>query len=1047
MDETRRIQSWQELEFRDLVYAYRKAKADCYFDRSLHISQEFVAYEKALHENLLKLLNELRENGLEAVLARNFGDYRLVPKKLGRKRKVDWKGGHTYFSDAARAFEFLLESEDLTPEFRLVGLFSVELHVISALWINLVGNRFDAKLKDCAYGSRLRRYGVANRLRQDSVGEYHLGVPGSFQPYFGPYKRWRDNGLKALKDGLEKGEALIAVSLDFKNYYHTIDPEFLRLEAFQSRLGVELNSFEKSFSAAVSGFLSTWSDRASGELDIYADASDGSTLVGGLPIGLSATRLIANCLLAKWDDFVERQLAPVYYGRYVDDVLMVLRDPGDIGSSGLMDLLVKRSEGLIQRSSEPDGGWNVQLGDDYQGGSKLSFQDGKHKIFFLRGQGGLDLLESIEKEIRSVSSERRLMPDLSMLEESTAAQVLSAAGSVGDEADTLRRADGLSVRRLGWSLQLRNAETVAHDLRPDDWREDRLKFYQFAQNHILRSDRFLDHADYLPRLLSLAVALQDWDEALALVRRSLASIDQLRVTAETGRIQEIRINGYVADPKKQEAWKSLVRSVTEAAAETVLRSYRWKDGGPVALSRSAKELLAEVGVEEGAQFFGRVRDLREHDWAKVSYKDHVRRDSTSTRSYHGDESAVAACYDGIEDLREFLVASNDGEKLRLFQHEQSAPESLYPYVFPTRPYTAQEIALFAPQCIVGTEEENGAILWARYVRAVRGIWVKPRLIELAAEIEPEKASRPAVEIGGSGSPDIWLVGRPSNKPVRLGITSLLTTNASWGASASGRSDLSPTRYRSLVRLINQSLTLSPRPTHLLLPELSLPERWVSSISGRLRDAGISLIAGLDYTRAPHNRIYSEALLVLADDRLGYPSTVEIRQRKCLPAPPEEEELYVKHGQVWDERPAAKPIYDHKGFSFGVLICSELQSIAYRQKFQGNVDSIFVLSWNRDLETFGALVESAALDVHAYIALVNNRSYGDSRVRAPMKEAHRRDLCRVRGGADDYVVVVEIDIDSLRQFQSRAKNWPRENDTYKPVPEAFRMSKRRRRAPM
>ncbi len=169
--EVRRISTWRELELEDLVYAYRKAKADCFFDRSLHLSQVFVSYEKELHQNLARLLLELREDGLQAVLARNFGEYRLVPKKLSKRRLDSAAPGHVYFSDPERAFEFLLKSEELTPEFRLVGVFSVELHVLSALWINLVGHQFDERLNGCVYGSRLRRYRGNSALDADG-GRY-----------------------------------------------------------------------------------------------------------------------------------------------------------------------------------------------------------------------------------------------------------------------------------------------------------------------------------------------------------------------------------------------------------------------------------------------------------------------------------------------------------------------------------------------------------------------------------------------------------------------------------------------------------------------------------------------------------------------------------------------------------------------------------------------------------------------------------------------------------------------------------------------------------
>ena len=105
-----------------------------------------------------------------------------------------------------------------------------------------------------------------------------------------------------------------------------------------------------------------------------------------------------------------------------------------------------------------------------------------------------------------------------------------------------------------------------------------------------------------------------------------------------------------------------------------------------------------------------------------------------------------------------------------------------------------------------------------------------------------------------------------------------------------------------------------------------------------------------------------------------------------------------------------------------------------------------MAWNRDLATFSTLIESAALDVHAYTILVNNRMYGDSRVRSPAKESFRRDLARVKGGENDFFVTVKIDIIKLRQFQSRAKRWTNEKDPFKPVPEGFVISKLRRVLP-
>ncbi|WKV96842.1 hypothetical protein PYV50_24895 [Pseudomonas sp. H22_DOA] len=58
----------------------------------------------------------------------------------------------------------------------------------------------------------------------------------------------------------------------------------------------------------------------------------------------------------------------------------------------------------------------------------------------------------------------------------------------------------------------------------------------------------------------------------------------------------------------------------------------------------------------------------------------------------------------------------------------------------------------------------------------------------------------------------------------------------------------------------------------------------------------------------------------------------------------------------------------------------------------------------------------------------------------------RDLARVRGGDNDFVIAATLDIDALRAFQSRAKRWPQERDVFKPLPEGFVLSLRRKKLP-
>ena len=96
--------------------------------------------------------------------------------------------------------------------------------------------------------------------------------------------------------------------------------------------------------------------------------------------------------------------------------------------------------------------------------------------------------------------------------------------------------------------------------------------------------------------------------------------------------------------------------------------------------------------------------------------------------------------------------------------------------------------------------------------------------------------------------------------------------------------------------------------------------------------------------------------------------------------------------------------------------------------------LFVLEWNKDVTTFEFLVESAAHDLHAPIVQINNRKYGDSRIRIPFDKAYLRDVVRVKGGDEDFYVVASVDFASLRSFQRDPSV-----GGYKPLPIGYVMS--------
>jgi hypothetical protein len=1084
---TESLSDWSDIKLEDLVLAYRKAKVDCFFERAVCVAGAFARYEGQLEANLQRLRKRLLTAKGRANLVKDatlLGTHLLVAKKLAvdSKDKTKLPDG-AFFSDRKRALDHLRESHKLTAEFRVAAELPVDFHVLSALWVNRVGHRFDARLEKRAYGSRVRRFGDDG---SPNVRPYHIRALGTMPPYFLAYRRWREDGLAAIRRELEAGQKVICLTLDIRNYFHRIDPTFAVNDAFQEKLGSwnaegevtsgaasALSEVDRELTGLICGLLAAWSKRSQ---DYIAQRSSKSVAGGGIPIGVTTARVLANVLLQPLDRLLVENLAPIFYGRYVDDMFLVLRDSGGLKNSAEVMTYIQEHlpKGTLKNRPSSASGKNGEL--EYridlqagQGSSELVLQGSKSKFFFLEGKAGLDLLDVIRSEIRDLASERRLLPEASFLTKKTSAQVLAASNDVRERADTLRRADGLSIRRMGWAIQLRWAETFALDLPSEAWRNERAEFFRFAKDHVLRPERLLDHMDYLPRLLGLAVACEDWKAACDVVEETSRAVIALQMDCSQGE-NGMKLNGYpVKRGSEEEVWQQFRQSLASVMRDAVLRAWplaRVPEGECPSEEVDARARLlgflhrrfplkgADANDESAAWHIvgDLIRALAWSDLArrplKELWRDH--RVPGTEISWRDGLGQVASSFGGEEGdigvIRGFLERFERRTDLPcpLSPPAEQRPATLLPFLFPTRPLSLREIADWDPSCVGLGSGLSGALVpdptehWARLARALRGTWTRREESPVPRDAAGEDSGGPRLVVIGK-VPD---VSRPT-----LCIANFETHEAAWHEAAAGRPIESLERYEQFARFVNAVLATRPRPSYLLLPELSVPRRWVASLANRLLESGISVMAGVEYGHlACGNEVVNEVVLALTDDRLGFPSSVLIRQGKAAPAPAEEEELRRLHGKTLRPSDRGLVIYRHRGFDFGVLICSELQAISNRAVFQGRVDCLVVLAWNKDLETFSALVESAALDVHAYIALVNNRKYGDSRVRVPAKEAHLRDVCRIRGGLDDHAVVVALDIERLRRFQSRMKNWPRDDDPFKPVPQGFECAPRRNLVP-
>lgn len=979
----------------DLGLAYRKAKVDLYYSTNPSLFA-IANYEEELTANLTRLQGKLNGKSTAWVKTEKFlGDWTVAPKSINPRPDSD-EGSEAGLIFAAPEDEWanLAEGNKPIAEFRIMASCSIDFHVLSALWMLEVGNHFDKALSANVYGSRLRR----NRRQ-----EINKLAMGSFKPYLRPFREWRDGGIKAMRSALADGRKVLALTADVSSFYHELNPGFMLDEAFLKVAGVELNDRQAKLHRLFITAFQAWSQN--------------TPLKQGLPVGLPASAVVANAALLRLDQFIEQQVIPLYYGRYVDDILLVMENTSDIRTTKQFWEWVFNRDGGKELLQEKDG--SILFTPAYLDGDRIAFENAKNKLFILSGSPGAALVNAISEQINKRASEWRALPSLPENAGTIATDLLKATNNAGEQADNLRKTDALTLHRAGFALSLRDYEAFERDLPPEAWEKHRYAFFKAVIDHLLTPIKFFELAQYLPRIIRMATACENFDHLSKMIQ-ALVGL-QRKIEQDC----DYRIKAL---PKEQTPADTLIRwflALESSLVESIVTAF------PTQLSKSGLAAWQEHMANPWHRMSAALCLLGE--WASPAF---TTRDihKVQARLFSHDLAHIPLRFTGlpkemvsqrgIPARRNLSIAKAEGllpdnvlEGISTLtgwlKFKQGSPIG---FTFATRPYSLNELYLLAPEPFAASNREALGAL----VMALRGF-----------EITEHKM--PYWDQQVLHIPDGELQAKQT-----IAVSSWETSNESFVAAVMQQPDPGARRrYQRLNRLINELISRPDGTRYLILPELALPPQWFMRIADKLKGRGISLIAGVEYLHAPKKRVRNQVWASLTHDGLGFLSLMVYRQDKQRPALHEEQELFRLAGV--ELRPAQSqqwqkpPIVQHGGLRFALMVCSELTNIRYRAELRGKVDALFVPEWNRDIETFNALVESAALDIHAYIIQCNNRHYGDSRIRAPLEKRWERDVIRVKGGNHDYCITGEIDVLALRRFQSSHRSPAR---GFKPVPDGF-----------
>lgn len=280
----------------------------------------------------------------------------------------------------------------------------VELHLLSVLWLMIEGPEYDHTLSSHCSGSRLHQF-VGN----DEDHSAYL-----FKKYHELYAKWRDSGIQKARNLLsEDRQSVCVVGLDVQEYYYRIqlDWETLRtqikrpvpkgpLQAFfmqRQLLGAKLFK-------CIEEVCKSYRDKLAPLLAVtHPDLPEAATC---LPIGLCASPVIANWYLKEFDDAILENVRPAYYGRYVDDILMVVAMPKPPEESDPIMSFMERvlvNAGILK--------WDAnQERFELRSRPGLFLQKKKCILQFFDAEHSAAGLEKFQKQIEENASDFALLP-------------------------------------------------------------------------------------------------------------------------------------------------------------------------------------------------------------------------------------------------------------------------------------------------------------------------------------------------------------------------------------------------------------------------------------------------------------------------------------------------------------------------------------------------------------------------------------------------------------------------------------------------------------
>jgi hypothetical protein len=242
----------------------------------------------------------------------------------------------------------------------------------------------------------------------------------------------------------------------------------------------------------------------------------------------------------------------------------------------------------------------------------------------------------------------------------------------------------------------------------------------------------------------------------------------------------------------------------------------------------------------------------------------------------------------------------------------------------------------------------------------------------------------------------------------------------------------------LIKILN--LAKRNNVNILVFPEISIPYEWITLLNKFSRENQMVITGGfihlfnqnVEYNSKKIKNIFNFLFTILPFETQKYKNSFITIRLKNYYSPMEESIIngYSYTVPISDKR---YDIFSWEGVHFSNFNCFELSDIEGRSRLKNYIDLLIASVYNKDINYFENILESTCRDLHIFVAQSNTSIYGNCEILQPSSKDSMV-LASIKGGKNSNLLIEEIDIESLRNFQlQKYYLQKRENNIYKPTP--------------